>query len=223
MPPHHPDGSQSDGSQGDGSQGDYQGDYQGDAYQSSADSPPGSGPDEVFNSTSGDFSFLVFFLVLSLLGGLTFWYMYRSRVSRQKKFAFFDAMEGSAFAFALPPTIDEYYVVKATAISRGWKPGQGRPSQEKTDTPGRLLGQALMKRAISVVPLVQRLQGEAAAMHRLHARNMCSGKQWGKFKEAEGQVGEEVEEVKEEAEEVRSGEGEGVETHIKGASRSQDI
>lgn len=164
-----------------------------------------NGGEEVFNSTSGDFNFFVLFLIILVAGGGTLYYMYRKRQDENKKFEFFEQLEGSTFNVQLPPTIDEFYVVKAKAIKDGWVPGQGEPSKEKTDTPGRRCGQALMKRAISIVPILHLLQKEGQAMTRLHQKNMCSEAQWRSFKSMEGMVSEELEEVKSEAEEIEPG------------------
>jgi len=90
----------------------------------------------------------------------------------------------------------------------GWVPGQGKPSQETTtNTPGRQLGQALMKRAIADIPLIQHMQKEAQGMYRLHGKNMCSEVQWRSFQGAEGMVSNEVDEVRLEAEEIEPGWG----------------
>ena len=113
--------------------------------------------------------------------------------------------ENSQFNITLPPAIDEYYVVKQKSIDDGWEPGQGEPSKEKTETPGRRLGQALMKRAIATIPLIQYMQKEAQGMYRLHQKNMCSLQQWKQFQTAESMVSGELEEVKAEADEVEPG------------------
>ena len=131
--------------------------------------------------------------------------MYRKHQAEKKKFAFFEDLEGSQFNFKLPPTIEEFYEVKKAAINQGWVPGQGEPSKEKTETPGRKMGQALMKRAISIVPIIHFMQKEGGAMNRLHQRNMCSKAQWRSFKVAETRLTEEVDEVKLEAEEIEPG------------------
>ena len=151
------------------------------------------------------FSFFIFFVVILTFGGLTIYYMYRKHHAEKKKFAFLEDLQGSQFNFKLPPTIEEFYEVKKAAINQGWVPGQGEPSKEKTETPGRKMGQALMKRAISIVPIIHFMQKEGGAMNRLHQRNMCSKAQWRSFKVAETRLTEEVDEVKLEAEEIEPG------------------
>lgn len=96
--------------------------------------------------------------------------------------------------------------MKEKASAAGWVPGQGKPSQESDkNTPGRMLGQALMKRAIADIPLIQHMQKEAQGMYRLHGKNMCSEVQWRTFQSAEALVSSEVDEVRREAEEVEPG------------------
>ena len=86
--------------------------------------------------------------------------------------------------------------------TQGWAPGQGKPSQEtKENTPGREMGQALMKRAIADIPLIHHMQKEAQGMYRLHNKNMCSEVQWKTFQGAEAMVSGEVEEVRREGRE----------------------
>ena len=70
-----------------------------------------------------------------------------------------------------------------------------------------MLGQALMKRAIADIPLIQHMQREAQGMYRLHGKNMCSEVQWRTFQGAEAMVSGEVDEVRAEAEEIEPGWG----------------
>ena len=82
-----------------------------------------------------------------------------------QKYEFFDTLESSQYKIKLPPPVDEYYQAKDQAIASGWAPGSGKPSD---GSPGQRLGQALMKRAISDIPLIQHMQREAQGMYRLH-------------------------------------------------------
>ena len=123
-----------------------------------------------------------------------------------EQFTFFDQLEENQFKIKLPPPVDEYYDQKEACLKKGWQPGQGKPSQEQNaGTPGRDLGQALMKRAIADIPLIQHMQKEAQGMYRLHGKNMCSEVQWRNFQAAEALVSAEVEEVRAEADEVEPG------------------
>jgi len=105
---------------------------------------------------------LVFVILAFLFAGIATFILYTINKRKKEdttKFAFFDQLERSQFDIQLHPSSDEYYVVKEAMIKKGWAIGQGKPSaEENKGTPGRELGQALMKRAISAIPLIQHMQ-----------------------------------------------------------------
>ncbi len=157
---------------------------------------------------SGSSTALFVVLAVIFLGSLVaiLYYVNKKKKEEALKYEFFDRLEESQFNIRLPPPVDEYYKVKDAVISKGWQPGQGKPSQETNKaTPGRELGQALMKRAIADIPLIHHMQKEAQGMYRLHAKNMCSEVQWRTFQQAEQMVSGEVEEVRAEADQIEPG------------------
>merc|ERR1711976_82170 len=84
----------------------------------------------------------------------------------------------------------------------------GKPpknAQEAANGPARILAQALMKRCIADIPLVQHIQKESAGMNKLYSQSMCSVKQWKTYQAAEQLVSAEVEEVRAEADEIEPG------------------
>jgi hypothetical protein len=68
-----------------------------------------------------------------------------------------------------------------------------------------MLAQALMKRCIADIPIVQHIQKESAGMNKLYSQSMCSVKQWKAYQAAENMVSAEVDEVRSEADEVEPG------------------
>jgi Preprotein translocase subunit Sec66 len=102
--------------------------------------------------------------------------------------------------------------VKRKCEAAGWKPGDaipepGKPGQPdpNANSPHRLLAQALMKRAMADIPMVQHIQKESPGMNRLYAQSMCSVKQWRAYQAAESLVSMEVEEVRTEADSIEAG------------------
>jgi len=148
--------------------------------------------------------FLALAAVFAAVFGYIIYSVWKKKKEDKSKFEFFDSLEQNQFNIRLPPPVEEYYQVKEQMLSKGWKPGQGKPSQEK-EGPGRAMGQALMKRAIADIPLIHHMQKEAQGMYRLHNKNMCSEVQWKTFQGAEAMVSGEVEEVRVEAEEIEPG------------------
>jgi Preprotein translocase subunit Sec66 len=67
------------------------------------------------------------------------------------------------------------------------------------------MAQALMKRAMADIPLVQHIQKESAGMNKLYAQSMCSVKQWRTYQAAEAMVSAEVDEVRGEADDIEPG------------------
>lgn len=98
--------------------------------------------------------------------------------------------------------MDEYYAVKQKCERGGWKPGQ---QIKDPNGPHKVLAQALMKRAIADIPIVQHIQKESAGMNKLYAQSMCSVKQWRSYQAAEAMVSAEVEEVQAEADQIEPG------------------
>lgn len=106
------------------------------------------------------------------------------------------------FNLNLPKEVDEYYAVKEKCEQNGWAPGQ--PVTEGSG-PHKVLAQALMKRAIADIPIVQHIQKESAGMNKLYSQSMCSVKQWRSYQAAEAMVSSEVEEVQAEADQIEPG------------------
>jgi predicted ribosome quality control (RQC) complex YloA/Tae2 family protein len=111
------------------------------------------------------------------------------------------------FNLKLPSEVDEYYETKAKCEAAGWEPGQPikDPKDQQATQPQRLLAQALMKRAIADIPMVQHIQKESSGMNKLYSQSMCSVKQWRSYQQAESLVSQEVEEVRAEADEIEPG------------------
>jgi Preprotein translocase subunit Sec66 len=110
----------------------------------------------------------------------------------------------------LPAEVDEYYKVKAKCEASGWLPGSKPPNEAAAtaaNSPHRIMAQALMKRAMSDIPIVQHIQKESNGMNRLYAQSMCSVKQWRSYQAAEAMVSAEVDEVRAEADEIEPGWG----------------
>ena len=103
----------------------------------------------------------------------------------------------------MPPCVDEYKSIKATLEGKGFPDAIG--NAKELENMNRVLGKALMKRAIGMVPVIQSMQKESQSMYRLHSRNMVSTTQWRSFQLAELTVSNEVNEVREEADEIEEG------------------
>jgi hypothetical protein len=73
------------------------------------------------------------------------------------------------------------------------------------NSPHRIMAQALMKRAIADLPIVQHIQKESTGMNKLYSQSMCSVNQWRAYQMAEALVSGEVEEVRAEADEIEPG------------------
>jgi hypothetical protein len=107
----------------------------------------------------------------------------------------------------LPDEVEEYYKFKAKCEAGGWEPGKGPPADQQSPAaaPYRVLAQALMKRAIADIPMVQYIQKESNGMNKLYSQSMCSVNQWRSYQMAEALVSSEVEEVRAEADEIEPG------------------
>lgn len=106
----------------------------------------------------------------------------------------------------LPSEVDEYYKIKEKCEDAGWEPGSTPASpQEAANGPHRIMAQALMKRAIADIPILQHIQKESPGMNKLYAQSMCSEKQWRAYQKAEALVSAEVDEVRREADQVEPG------------------
>ena len=105
----------------------------------------------------------------------------------------------------LPSEVDQYYEAKAKCEAAGWEPGQAVKDPKDASPHQRLLAQALMKRAMADIPMVQHIQKESSGMNKLYSQSMCSVKQWRSYQLAESMVSQEVEEVRSEADEIEPG------------------
>jgi len=109
------------------------------------------------------------------------------------------------FNLKLPAAVKEYESIKEKVIASGqWKPGQPGNANNPSG-PHRVMAQALMKRCIADIPIVQHIQKESTGMNKLYSQSMCSVKQWRTYQAAEQLVSTEVEEVRAEADEIEPG------------------
>jgi hypothetical protein len=109
------------------------------------------------------------------------------------------------FNLKLPAEVDEYYAIKEKCEAAGWEPGKPPAQGQTANGPHRMMAQALMKRAIADLPIVQHIQKESTGMNKLYSQSMCSVKQWRAYQAAESLVSAEVDEVRAEADEVEQG------------------
>lgn len=148
------------------------------------------------------------FLALAFILIVVLYYLnYRRNKKKQmEREAFFYEMDGDKFNIKLPAAVDEYYEIKEKCEQAGWEPGKPpRTAAEAANGPMKVLAQALMKRCIADIPLVQLIQKESAGMNKLYSQSMCSVKQWKSYQAAEQLVSQEVEEVRAEADEIEPG------------------
>jgi len=148
------------------------------------------------------------YLALAFVAAVALYYIsYRRNKRKQmEREAFFYDMDGDKFNIKLPSAVDEYYEVKDKCEKAGWEPGiPPKNAAEAANGPARVLAQALMKRCIADIPLVQHIQKESAGMNKLYSQSMCSVKQWKTYQAAEQLVSQEVEEVRAEADEIEAG------------------
>lgn len=144
---------------------------------------------------------LVAFVVISLV-----LYIIRKNKKKEDDEDFFTSLDGEKFNVRLPAAVDEYYDMKAKCEEQGWVPGQPvNPANPNPSPQQREMAQALMKRALADIPLVQHIQKEAPGMNKLYSQSMCSVKQWRNYQAAEAMVSAEVEEVRAEADEIEPG------------------
>mmetsp|Transcript_12585 Transcript_12585/g.16424 ORF Transcript_12585/g.16424 Transcript_12585/m.16424 type:complete len:295 (-) Transcript_12585:55-939(-) len=169
------------------------------------DVPPlGEGGEEV--TTTDPAVFLL--IALALLAVVVIIIKKRRSQAEAADDDFFSNLDGEKFNLRLPEEVDNYYAVKAKCEENGYVPGQGLQAEavaKNPNHPHRLLAQALMKRAIADIPLVQHIQKEAPSMNRLYSQSMCSVKQWRNYQAAEAMVSAEVDEVRAEADELEPG------------------
>jgi len=111
------------------------------------------------------------------------------------------------FDLKLPGEVDEYYAIREKVEAAGWKPGIGsdRQADPQKQQAGKVLAQALMKRAMADIPIVTHIQKESAGMNKLYSQSMCSVNQWRAYQGAEALVSSEVEEVRAEADQLEPG------------------
>jgi len=151
------------------------------------------------------FYLLFGFLIVAAL----YYYFFIVRKKDDTQDDFFSELEGEKFNLKLPAEVDEYYKIKSKCEAAGWEPGTGPPvganGQPSANGPHRVLAQALMKRAIADIPLVQFMQKESQGMGKLYSKSMCSVKQWRSYQAAEAMVAAEVDEVRAEADEIEPG------------------
>mmetsp|Transcript_28769 Transcript_28769/g.58912 ORF Transcript_28769/g.58912 Transcript_28769/m.58912 type:complete len:297 (-) Transcript_28769:236-1126(-) len=137
---------------------------------------------------------------------LWFFFYYRKNREQAESQSFFSNLDGEKFNLKLPAAVEEYYEVKAKVEESGWEPGQSAgKSAAAANGPHRILAQALMKRCIADIPLVQHIQKESAGMNKLYSHSMCSVTQWKAYQAAEAMVSAEVDEVRAEADEIEPG------------------
>lgn len=111
----------------------------------------------------------------------------------------------------MPTEVDAYYKIKEKCLEQGWKPGTPMPpaptaaNPQQLSGPQRVLAQALMKRAIADIPIVQHIQKEASGMNKLYAQSMCSVQQWKSFQNAEAMIAAEIDSVRGEADALDPG------------------
>mmetsp|Transcript_9397 Transcript_9397/g.17702 ORF Transcript_9397/g.17702 Transcript_9397/m.17702 type:complete len:329 (+) Transcript_9397:1254-2240(+) len=130
----------------------------------------------------------------------------RNKKKQMEREAFFYDMDGDKFNIKLPAAVEEYYDIKEKCEDAGWEPGKPpRTAAEAANGPAKILAQALMKRCIADIPLVQLIQKESAGMNKLYSQSMCSVKQWKTYQAAEQMISQEVEEVRAEADEIEPG------------------
>lgn len=151
------------------------------------------------------------YLGLALLVAGIFAVFYYRHLQRRKRrqlleLDFLTTIDGEKFNLKLPAAVDEYYAIKIKCEEQGWTPGAVPSSNNASENPHhRVLAQALMKRCIADIPLVQHIQKESAGMNKLYAQSMCSVKQWRAYQTAENMVSTEVDEVRAEADEIEPG------------------
>jgi len=133
--------------------------------------------------------------------------MEKKRDDAEEEDDFFAALDGEKFNLRLPEEAENYRQIKEKCEAAGYEPGSGVPADVQTNpnNPHRILAQALMKRAIADIPLVQHIQKESPAMNKLYSKSMCSVKQWRNYQAAEAMVSAEVDEVRAEADELEPG------------------
>jgi hypothetical protein len=110
------------------------------------------------------------------------------------------------FNLKLPAEVAEYYETKAKCEAAGWEAGKPSKGEAASATgPHRIMAQALMKRAIADLPIVQHIQKEASGMNKLYSQSMVSVKQWRAYQTAEAMVSAEVEDVRAESDDIEPG------------------
>jgi len=150
-------------------------------------------------------------LALLIAGIFAVFYYRNLQKMRQKELQdldFLSTVDGEKFNLKLPAAVDEYYAIKLKCEEQGWAPSSSTSTNNATagDSPHhRVLAQALMKRCIADIPLVQHIQKESSGMNKLYAQSMCSVKQWRAYQAAESMVSTEVDEVRAEADEIEPG------------------
>lgn len=180
-----------------------------------ADDSPPSGDDADFDTEGGGVPedvvkgtdpAIFLFLGFLLIAIIWFFFYYRKKKDQADSEAFFSNLDGEKFNLKLPAAVDEYYEVKAKCEEAGWEPGQAAGKDAANASgPHRMLAQALMKRCIADIPLVQHIQKESNGMNKLYSHSMCSVSQWKAYQAAEAMVSAEVDEVRAEADEIEPG------------------
>mmetsp|Transcript_6903 Transcript_6903/g.10182 ORF Transcript_6903/g.10182 Transcript_6903/m.10182 type:complete len:301 (+) Transcript_6903:146-1048(+) len=149
----------------------------------------------------------IYLLIFLVVGALVALYIRKKRNEAEEEDDFFAALDGEKFNLRLPEEAENYRQIKEKCEAAGYEPGAGVPADVQTNpnNPHRILAQALMKRAIADIPLVQHIQKESPAMNKLYSKSMCSVKQWRNYQAAEAMVSAEVDEVRAEADELEPG------------------
>ncbi|GKY95614.1 hypothetical protein MPSEU_000522700 [Mayamaea pseudoterrestris] len=151
----------------------------------------------------------IFLLIgVAIVIGLYYFFVVKRKKVQDDDDIFFADLDGKKFDIELPSEVDEYYKIRAKCEELGWIPGvpeNVNADAQNKNGPGRVLAQALMKRAMADIPLVQHIQKESHGMGKLYSKSMCSVNQWRAFQAAEAMVGAEVEQVRAEADELEPG------------------
>lgn len=163
----------------------------------------GSTPEDMMKGTDPAIFLFLGFLIIALLW---FFFYYRKNKDQADSEEFFSNLDGEKFNLKLPAAVEEYYEARAKVEESGWEPGQAAgKTGANANGPHRVLAQALMKRCIADIPLVQHIQKESAGMNKLYSHSMCSVTQWKAYQAAEAMVSAEVDEVRAEADEIEPG------------------
>lgn len=188
----NPDGSTTFNGPGDGA----------DSSGAAGEDMPDMGEEEIIKGTDP-----ALYLALAVVAFAVIFVFLQMRKKRKNAEVddFFSNLDGDKFNLKLPGAVDDYYEVKGKCEADGWEPGQVSEGGAQPSPHNRALAQALMKRCIADIPIVNHIQRESGGMNKLYSQSMCSVKQWKSYQAAEAMVSAEVEEVRAEADEIEPG------------------